>query len=53
MAFLFEADRGLTAVKDPYPHLGPGTYSQTNNKQETGQSYAPFLSTGQRVIPMV
>jgi len=26
MAFLFEEDRGLTVVKDPYPHLGPGVY---------------------------
>jgi len=26
MAFLYEADRGLTSIKDPFPHLGPGAY---------------------------
>ena len=26
MAFLSDADRGLTVVKDPLAHLGPGYY---------------------------
>jgi hypothetical protein len=30
MAFMFEEDRGLTKIKDPYPHLGPGTYNSDN-----------------------
>ncbi|CAD8071620.1 unnamed protein product [Paramecium primaurelia] len=46
MAFLFEEDRGLTQVKDPYPHLGPGVYQQPETQPRI--AYAPFLSTGKR-----
>lgn len=52
MAFLFEADRGLTSVKDPFPHLGPGTY-YSDDKGSANPSCAPFLSTGQKCGPLV
>lgn len=47
MAFLFEEDRGLTVVKDPYPHLGPGVYN-VNQEPHSKAAYAPFLCTGKR-----
>lgn len=46
MAFLFEENRGLTEIKDPYPHLGPGVYQIPEHQIKT--AYAPFLSTGKR-----
>ncbi|CAD8101748.1 unnamed protein product [Paramecium primaurelia] len=51
MAFLFEENRGLTEIKDPYPHLGPGVYQIPEHQIKT--AYAPFLSTGKRQVEMI
>lgn len=48
MAFLFEESRGLTEIKDPYPHLGPGVY-QPEVSNGGKHAYAPFGSTDKRV----
>ena len=52
MAFLYEEDRGLTLIKDPYPLIGPGSY-QRDTQHASTHGYAPFMSTGDRVIPLV